>query len=98
TRVLSLFPSTPLFRSVRVLRRDLRPADPVPFQTARLEQAAGRQLELRILEDTAEGPSVRGLGRLAPRVQPTNRRTFGSVFKNPRSEEHTSELQSRSDL
>src|SRR3954452_19993057 len=57
-------------RAVRVLdevgvsRRDHRAADLVAFEPARLEHAAGAQLVIRILEDAAVRPLVRGLRRL----------------------------------
>src|SRR5919198_552694 len=54
---------------VRVARGDLRTADPVTLQPAGLEQAAGGQLVVRILEDAAERSPVRRLGRLPLRLQ-----------------------------
>src|SRR5207302_10838536 len=54
---------------VPVARRDLRTPDAVALEAARLEQPAGRQLVLGILEDAAEGALVRGLGGLALGLQ-----------------------------
>jgi len=54
---------------VRVARRDLGAADPVPLQPAGLEQPPGAQLVVRVLEDAAEGPLVRGLGGFPLRLQ-----------------------------
>ena len=47
---------------IRVARRDLRAADPVPAQPTRLEHPAGGQLVLRVLEHAAERALVRRLG------------------------------------
>src|SRR5438445_333265 len=44
---------------VRVLRRDLRPADAVTLETARLEHPPGGELVLRVLEHAPEGAPVR---------------------------------------
>ena len=54
---------------VRVLRRDLRAADPVPLQPAGLEHPPGAQLVIGVLEDASERPPVRRLRRLPLRVQ-----------------------------
>src|SRR5262245_10832691 len=52
---------------VRVLRRDLRAADPVPLETAELEHPPRPELARWVLEDAPEGPLVRGLRVLATR-------------------------------
>src|SRR5439155_9678329 len=57
---------------VRVLGRDLCPADPMTLEAAGLEHATRRELVLGILEDAAECPPVRRLRRLAPGVQVAN--------------------------
>src|SRR5256885_2837834 len=44
---------------VRVARRDLGAADPVPLQPARLEHPSYAELVVGVLEHTAEGPLVR---------------------------------------
>src|SRR6185437_5238611 len=49
--------------------RDLRAADPVTLETARLEHAAGGELVLRVLEDAAERPPIRRLRGLAPGIE-----------------------------
>src|SRR4051812_4226182 len=54
---------------VRVLRRDLRAADAVALQAARLQHATCRELVVGVLEHAAERAPVRGLSLLAPRVQ-----------------------------
>ena len=59
---------------VRVPRRDLRPADPVAPETAGFEHSAGGELVIRILEDASEGPLVRRLGCLPPRLHVGDRR------------------------
>src|SRR5947207_13078756 len=50
---------------VGMARRDLRPADSVALQAARLEEAPRRQLVLWILEDAAVRALVRRLRRLS---------------------------------
>ncbi len=54
---------------VRVLRRDLGAADPVPLEAARLEHPPRAQLVLRVLEHAAERALVRRLRLLAARVE-----------------------------
>src|SRR5215831_14596247 len=54
---------------VRMPRRDLRAADAVALEPARLEHPAGAQLVLRVFEDAAVCPLVRGLRCLALRLE-----------------------------
>src|SRR4051794_19967823 len=54
---------------VRVPWRDLRAADAVTLQAARLEHPAGAQLVLRVLEHASVRLLVRGLGGLALGLQ-----------------------------
>src|SRR3712207_7158006 len=78
----TLFPYTTLFRS--------RPGQVVAAAEFALTPRPVDEIKATVAEMQARRKAA----------QPTNRRTFGSVFKNPeheltRSEEHTSELQSR---
>src|SRR4051794_139748 len=61
--------ATGVLDEVRVLRRDLRPADAVALEAAGLEHAPGRELMRRVLEDAAERAPVRRLGVLATGVE-----------------------------
>src|SRR5262249_57647712 len=54
---------------VRMPRRDLRAADAVALEPARLEHPAGAQLVLRVFEDAAVRPLVRWLRCLALRLE-----------------------------
>src|SRR5215210_87181 len=54
---------------VRMPGRDLCSTDAMALQSARLEEPPGRQLMLRILEDTSVGALVGGLGSLASCLQ-----------------------------
>ena len=66
--------SAGVFDEVGVQLRDHGAADRVALQTAGLEHAAGAELVVGVLEDTAEGPLVGRLGRLALGDQRCNRR------------------------
>src|SRR4051794_4017465 len=59
---------------VRVHRRDLRAADPVPLQATRFEHPAGSQVVVGVLEDAAERSPVRRLRGLPPCLELAHRR------------------------
>jgi hypothetical protein len=69
-----------------VSRRDLRAPDPVSFQPTGLEHPPRAQLVLGVLEYAAEGAHVRGLRRLAQRLQPSDIR-LDLLFRQRRERE-----------
>src|SRR3954451_24728248 len=72
-RILTPRP-TRVLDEVRVHRRDLRAADPVPLQAARFEHPAGSQVVVGVLEDAAERSPVRRLRGLPPCLELAHRR------------------------
>src|SRR5206468_10779782 len=86
----TLFPYTTLFRSIR---RIIVPADKVED----VQIALGKRLQSTIIGDPkVEGVRMGPLAGLAQRTEVSER--IAELAKTQRSEEHTSELQSRSDL
>src|SRR5262249_56097916 len=84
-----LFPYTTLFRSVRPVPHDLHAPPRVRRAAADRGRAAGR---------ARPAARRRRAGAVAPRARRARRRALPVLHPHPRSEEHTSELQSLTNL